>query len=200
MSPVNLIALIALNYNLRLLMANRPISLHGMALWFMASIMMIAASAFAATDQADLAVGMKTLPLLTNKITGTASLAIIYDPANPASKEEANGIKAVLDSGFEAPDLKLTGVLVPVGDLGKMAGSRIAILTGGLSAHYDAINNAAISNSVLTMSTDLDCVRANKCVLGLVSKPHVEIYYSKAAADAAKISFGQVFAMLVKQI
>ena len=167
----------------------------------MASIMIFATSAVAATDQADLSVGMKTLPLLTNKITGTASLAIIYDPANSASQQEAAGIRAILDGGFKAPgDLKLTGMLVPVGDLGKMAGSRIAILTSGLSAHYSAISNTAAANSILTMSTDLSCVQTNKCVLGLVSKPHVEIYYSKAAAAAAKISFGQVFAMLVKEI
>ena len=169
-------------------------------IWAIAGTMFVTSS-FAATDQADLAVGMKTLPLLANKITGTATLAIIFDPNNAASKEEAAGIKAILDSGFEAPgDLKITGVLVPVSDLDKMMGSKIAILTSGLSAHYGAITKVATNNGVLTMSTDLGCVKANQCVLGIVSKPHVEIYYSKTAADAAKISFGQVFAMLVKQI
>jgi hypothetical protein len=171
-----------------------------------ACIIMLAASAFAGpasaiTDKADLSVGMKTLPLLTNKIIGTARLAIIFDPANTASKEEADGIKAILDEGFEAPgDLKLTGVLLPVDDLEKMAGSKIAILTDGLSRHYNAISNVAAKNEVLTMSTDLGCVQTNKCVLGIVSKPHVKIYYSKTAADTANVRFGQVFTMLVKQI
>jgi len=164
-------------------------------------ILLAACPVCAATDQADLSVGMKTLPLLTTKITGVATLAIVYDPDNPTSKEEADGIKAVLDSGFEAPgDLKLIGALVPVGNLGKMARSRIAILTGGLSAYYDAISAAAENNSILTMSTDLNCVKSNKCVLGIASKPRVEIYFSKAAADAAKISFAEAFTMLVKLI
>ena len=165
------------------------------------SIMMLASSALAATDQTDLSVGIKTLPLLTNKIEGSAKIAIVFDPANGASKQEAGGIKAILDAGFEAPgDLKLTGVLVPVGDLATMADSKIAILTSGLSTHFDAISTAAASNSILTMSTDLSCVQANKCILGIVSRPNVEIYYSKTAADAAKISFSQAFKMLVKQI
>lgn len=182
-------------------MANRLVSPWGMVLCAMASIAMFAAPVFATTDQTDLSVGMKTLPLLTTKITGTASLAILFDPANAASKEEANGIKAILDGGFEAPgDLKLTGVLVPVSDLGKIAGSKIAILTDGLHAYYGAISAVAATNSVLTMSTDLGCVQANQCILGIVSRPHVEIYYSKTAAAAAKISFGQVFTMLAKQI
>ena len=173
---------------------------YGLSLAF--CFMVFAASpACAATDQTDLSVGMKTLPLLTNKIIGTASVAIIFDPLNSASKAEAVGIKAIIDDKFEAPGgLKLIATLVPVNELGKIAGSQIAILSSGLSHHYTTIGDAAAANNVLTMSTDLGCVQANKCVLGLVSKPHVEIYFSKAAADAAKISFGQVFAMLVKQI
>lgn len=162
---------------------------------------MLGAPADAATDREDLAVGMRTLPLLTTAIIGEATLAIVYDPDNHASKEEADGIKAILDSEFEAPgDLKLVSALVPVGNLAKMAGSRIAVLTGGLSAHYDAISAAAASSSILTMSTDMSCVRSNKCVLGIVSKPHVEIYFSKTAADAAKISFAEAFTMLAKLI
>ena len=162
---------------------------------------LLACPVSAVTDQADLSVGMKTLPLLTSKIEGSATVAIIFDPDNPTSKEEASGIKAILDGGFEAPgDLKLSGVLVPTDELRRMAGSRIAVITGGMIAHYDAIGAAAATDGVLTMSTDLGCVRANKCVLGIVSKPHVEIYYSKIAADAAKISFDQIFTLLIKQM
>lgn len=164
-------------------------------------VMFFATSTLAATDEQDLSVGVKTLPLLSNKITGTVKLAIVFDPVNPASRAEANGIKAILDGGFEAPgDLKLVGVMLPVADLGMLSGNKIAVLTSGLSGHYDTIRDAASSNGVLTMSTDLECVRANRCVLGIVSKPHVEIYFSKMAADAAKLGFEQAFTMLVKQI
>jgi hypothetical protein len=165
------------------------------------SAIILSMPVFAVTDKADLLVGVKTLPLLNSKIMGTATLAILFDPANPSSQQEALSIKTILEGKFETPgDLKLLGILVPTNDLNKMAGSRIAILTNGLSAHYTAISNAAASSGILTMSTDLGCVRANKCVLGIVSKPHVEIYYSRAAASSAKVSFGQVFTMLVKQI
>jgi hypothetical protein len=155
----------------------------------------------AATDRADLSVGMKTLPLLTNKIEGSVTVAIVFDPASPVSRDDANNIKAIFDGGLEVPgDLKLNGLLVPVNELDKMGGTRIAVLAEGLGPHYEAISAAASAGRILTMSTDLSCVQSNKCVLGMVSKPHVEIYYSKSAADAAKISFGQVFTMLVKQI
>lgn len=166
-----------------------------------AIVILLAPPCYAVTTEADISVGMKTLPLLTSKIEGSATVAIIFDPADASSKDEAASINAILGRGFVAPgDLKLTRRLVPVNDLPRIEGSKIALLTSGLSAHYDAIGSVAANNGILTMSTDLGCVKANKCVLGIVSKPHVEIYYSKVAADAAKISFEQVFTLLSKQI
>lgn len=163
--------------------------------------MAFSAPAFAVTDKADITVGMKTLPLLTTKITGTVTLAIVFDPANAESKTEAQEIKAVLDGNFQASgDIKLVGLLLPVQELGNISHHKIAIITGGLSKYYDAIGAATANTGILTMSTDLDCVRANKCILGIVSKPTVDIYYSRSAADSAKTGFSQAFTMLVKQI
>jgi hypothetical protein len=165
------------------------------------SVTLSSAPCTAKTERADLLLGIKTLPLLTNKIEGSANVAIIFDPASSASKQDAIGIKAIFDSGFEVSgNLELNSMLVPVNELGKMAGTRIAVLTEGLSANYDAISAAASAGGILTMSTDLGCVQSHKCVLGMVSSPHVVIYYSKVAADAARITFGEVFTMLVKRI
>lgn len=170
-------------------------------LFVMAAFALFARPVLAATNQADLLVGMKTLPLLSNKITGTVEFSIIYDPSSPESQVEAVQIKAILDGRFEVPgDIRISSLLVPVMQLDKMANSRLAVLTGGLSHYYPAIGKMAASYHVLTMSTDLECVKANQCILGIVSKPHVEIYYSKIASDNAGISFGQVFTLLVKQI
>ena len=153
-----------------------------------------------ATEQKDLAVGLKTLPLLTNKLSGTAVAAVVFDPANPASKSDADAIKAALDGGMKAGDVAISGVLVPVSDLSKLASAKIAFVAQGTSSSFDKIASAASSNGVLTISTDLDCVKGGKCVLGVVSSPSVEIYYNKAAGDAAKVTFSPAFTMLVKQI
>lgn len=156
---------------------------------------------YADTNKADLTVGMKTIPLLDTKLAGTVKLAILFDPANPDSKQEADRIKAILDGGFQTLDgLKLVGVLVPVDNLDMLRDSKIAVLSSGLAAYYNAINNAVTGNGILTMSTDLGCVRAQKCILGIQSRPRVEIYYSKEAAQNANVVFGQVFSLLVTEI
>ncbi|MDD5587409.1 MAG: hypothetical protein PHY92_10740 [Alphaproteobacteria bacterium] len=154
-----------------------------------------------ATDKTDLTVGLKTTPLLINKITGTAAMAVVFDPSNAASKAEADEIKGIIDSGLEAPGgVKITALMVPVSELNKLGEAKMAFITNGLKASFDAIAPAAASAGVLTMSTDLECVKNNKCVLGVVSKPSVEIYYSKSAAEAGKVGFAQAFTMLVKQV
>jgi len=155
-----------------------------------------------ATDQLDVSVGLKTFPLLTNKITGQATMAIVFDPANAASKSDADAVKAVLDAGIEAPGgAKLVAQLVPVADIAKASGAKVILLAAGTGkGAYDAVANSAAASGALSISTDLDCAKAGKCVLGIVSKPNVEIFYSKAAADAAHVGFAAAFTMLAKPI
>lgn len=164
------------------------------------ALAMLATPAFA-FEQTDLSVGLKTLPMLTNKLSGSAVAAVVYDPANADSKAEADVIKGLIDANPDAPGgVKLTSLLVGVADLAKLSGAKLAFVTKGLSSKFDAVSAAAASAGVLTISTDIDCVKGNKCVLGISSKPTVEIFFSKAAADAGKIGFSQAFTMLAKQV
>lgn len=154
-----------------------------------------------AMDRTDLIIGMKTLPLLNTKISGNIKVAIVYDPAQSSSEQEANSLKSIIDSGLDLPgDLSVDGVMVPTTQMGKIAGSRIALITTGLDNYYNAISATSSQNKILTMSTDLNCVRQNKCVLGIISKPRVEIYYSRIAAENAQISYGEAFTTLIKPV
>jgi hypothetical protein len=164
-------------------------------------LLMMSTPAFA-TDELDLSVALKTLPLLITKLSSPASVAVIYDPANPESKNDAEKIKSMLDMNPDAPgDLKLVSFLLSVSELGKLKGAAIAFVAQPVSeSAYPAIRSAASAAGVLTICTNIACVKANACVLGVISKPQVDVYYSPAAAEAAHISFASAFTMLVKQI
>ncbi len=127
-------------------------------------------------------------------------MAIIYDPANANSKADADAINAAIGGGMDAPGgAKITALMVPVADAAaKISQAKLAFVTRG--ACSDAVGSAAAAAGVLSITTDLDCVKSNKSIIGVVSAPSVEIYYSKAASDAAKIGFSSAFTMLVKQI
>jgi len=171
--------------------------------WLMVCLVVMAAARQAdATDQTDLSIGLKSLPLLTTKIASPATLAIVFDPASPDSKADADGLKSFVDAGLEGPGgVKLVSLMVGIGELAKLSSAKIVVLAKGVNkSAFDAISTAASAAGALSFSADLDCVKSNKCVLGIVSKPSVEIYFSRAAADAAKVGFSPAFAMLAKPI
>jgi len=138
---------------------------------------------------------------MNNRPSGVLSVAVVYDPASSESKADAESIKSNIDSGVGVPSgLKMTSRLVSISGIDKLTDVRLAFLASGISpAGFDSVSKAA-SSGMLTISTDIACVRTNKCVLGIVSKPRVAIYYSPAAAEAAHINFASAFLMLVKQI
>ena len=155
-----------------------------------------------ATDQQDLSVATETLLVLTSKAISPVIVAIIYDEAIPESKTDANSIKSELDKGLEAPSgIKLVPMIVTIKDLSGLREARMAFLAHGLGAPaFEAVSRAAKDMGLLTVSTDMDCVKSGKCVLGITTKPRVEIYYSRAAGDAAHVTFAPVFIMLAKEI
>jgi len=155
-----------------------------------------------ATDQIDLSVGLKTLFLMNNKISGTVAVAVVFDPVNAESKTDAETIKNNIDSGNGIPNgLTLSAHLVSIHDLEKSPGAKVIFLAKDLSAvNFDAVNRTATATGALTMSTDLECVKTNKCILGIVSRPRVTIYFSETAANASHIGFAPAFLMLVQQI
>jgi hypothetical protein len=155
-----------------------------------------------ATDRLDLSVGLKTLPLLTNKILGPAIVAIVFDPASAESMADADAIKGSFDEGLGGPgSVALNGVLTSASDLGAIDRAKIIVVAKGVGqSALDAVAAAADATGALSISTDLDCVKAQKCVLGIISKPNVEIYISRRAAEAAKVEFAPAFTMLARPI
>ena len=153
----------------------------------------------ASMEKIDLKVALKILPLLTKKISGDVVAAVIYDAKVAESKIDAEKIKALIDEGIETPkDVKLTSFLMGSNELGKMSDAKIAFLAAGIPpATLTVINKATSDAGVLSISTNLDYVKANKCIIGVMSKPTVQIFYSKTASDAGKISFSPAFNMLV---
>jgi hypothetical protein len=153
-----------------------------------------------ATEKIDILSGLNTLPLLINKINGDTTIAIVFDSTDSPSRADAFRIKAMIDAGMQVPGGgRLSAMMVSVNDLGKLSRAQIAFITPGLEAHFTDISTATSAASILTITTDIECVRAAKCIVGISTKPSLTIYYSKPAADSAKIEFSQAFSMLVKQ-
>ncbi len=99
--------------------------------------------------------------------------------------------------GLSAGRVTLNGQLVPVGQA--VSGVDAALFVGGAASNAGAVQ-AATSAGVMTVSTDMACVQAGNCVMGVQSEPSVRIVVNSAAASSASVSFSTAFAMMVEEI
>lgn len=155
-----------------------------------------------ATDQSDIATGLKVWLLVNDRPSGTITVAVIFDASNPNSKADAKTIKEDIDKGIGVPEgLNIVATLVSIADIAQLAKPNIAFVANGVSQDgFDTISKAATVSGILTISADTNCVQANKCVIGVTTQPRVEIYYSPVAAEASRIKFAPAFIMLARQI
>ena len=130
---------------------------------------------------------------------GIVTAGIVYDPANPASEAEAAAIEQQAGGGLATGRGTIKVRRIPVNALGGLAGIRVAFVTIGVRDQQQVADLAARS-SILTITADLACVRAARCVVGITGGSQPQITVSRAAARAARVRFGSAFLMLVKEI
>ncbi|MDD4616076.1 MAG: hypothetical protein PHW76_03030 [Alphaproteobacteria bacterium] len=155
----------------------------------------------AAKENTDVLVGVKILSMLNRELPAPLVMGIVYDPGNSESKSSAESIKAVLDAGVKTSEgAGVSGRLIPLAEIDKLSQVSFAFITTGVKAQFDRIAQISASHGILTMTSDIECVRANKCILGIESQNVVQIYFSRAASETAKINFDSAFIMLVKKV
>ncbi|WP_419826549.1 hypothetical protein [Sphingomonas sp.] len=130
---------------------------------------------------------------------GVVSVGVIFDPSNAASQAEAAAIEQQASGGLATGRGTIRVRRIPVSALGGLAGIRVAFVTVGVREQQQVADLAA-RNSILTITSDLACVQAARCVVGITGGSQPQITVSRAAAKAAKVRFGSAFLMLVKEI
>lgn len=158
----------------------------------------ISGSAAGQMTEETVQVGWRAASFLQPRLSGVVPAAIVYQPGNEASEREARVIERQLAGGLGAGSLRLTPRKVSATALHELAGTRVAFVTRG--TNYRQIGSAAAARSILTITSDLGCVRGGYCALAVQSAPKVQITVSRAACTAAKVRFNSAFLMLVKEI
>jgi hypothetical protein len=130
---------------------------------------------------------------------GVVNAGIVFEPGNAASEAEAAAIEQQVGTGLVSGRGTIKVRRVPANALGGLAGLRVAFVTSGVR---DQQQLAAVTarGSILTITSDLGCVQAGRCVVGITGGAQPQITVSRAAAKAASVRFGSAFLMLVKEI
>lgn len=156
-------------------------------------------TASAETSKKDLQVASKALNFMVPKISGSAEVAVVFDPSNAISSTEADQIMAIIGDGLKVGKITLTARKVSAADL-SFGGAKMVILTSGAGNVQSAVKAASDNAGLITVSTDESCVQSGNCVMGVKSSPKVKITINLSATTAANIKFSPAFQMMVNKI
>ena len=152
-----------------------------------------------ATAPKDLKIGIHVIDFITNAPPGRVGLGVVYDSRSRESQEDAQAILASLASVELHVPAGLKPVLVDIRDLDETSDLRAVIVADHMKADYDELADYGRRRHTLVLSSDLDCVRAGKCTVGIASVPRVEVIVSTQQAQASGIQFSEAFRMMVTE-
>jgi hypothetical protein len=130
---------------------------------------------------------------------GILNAGIVFEPGNAASEAEAAAIEQQVGAGLPAGRGTIRVRRIPANALNELSGLRVVFVTVGVRGQQQVADLAARA-SILTITSDLSCVHAARCVVGITGGAQPQITVSRAAAKAAGVRFGSAFLMLVKEI
>ncbi|WP_374764784.1 hypothetical protein [Yunchengibacter salinarum] len=157
-------------------------------------------SALAETTSVEIKIAVRTVSFLQSPPAGEQPVHIVFDPATPASQADADAIAAAMAGGMDAGNTTLVPKLTPLEQAGDVPDGGIVLIPQGTQAHHGAIAAATEGRMILSMSTDLACVRAGHCAVGIESTPKVKILVNRAVVLTEGIKFSSGFLLLVEQI
>jgi hypothetical protein len=151
-----------------------------------------------ATSLKDIQVGIRGVEFLADPPRGQVEVAIIGDPHNKASIQDAQSIIGWLGAA-KGGKVEFVPTMTDVRGLEKAPPMRVAIVAAGMEAHFAAILDYARRNNTLTITADLACVKSGNCVLGVATDPNVEVIVSRQASTTCGVDFVRAFRMMVKE-
>lgn len=160
--------------------------------------LLLGAAPTCSVEALNVPVASRVIAFVQPPYVGTVLAAIVFEPGSAASEAEADAIEQEIiagDIGRNALHVRR----VPSSALAGLNGVKIAFVTSGIRGQQE-LAEVASRYSVLTITSDLACVRASYCVLGVSNTSRAQIVVNRAAAHACRIRFGTAFLMLVKEI
>ncbi len=167
---------------------------------FAVMVLVYAPPALAETTAKDILVAVRTLGFVVDPPLGTVPLAVVFDPAQPQSAADLQTVIQVLDHGTRVGGITVQPVPVAITELDRLVGFRFVLLMAGVQSYRQVIFDRTRGQGVVTISTDLECVRAGLCVMGVAAQPRVQILVNRTASQAAAVEFLVAFRMMITEM
>jgi hypothetical protein len=166
----------------------------------LACLLVFCVPARAEVTAADVQVAARALSFVSNPLKGPVRVGIVYAAGNPKSVQQAQSLRSMLGNGLRVGNLELRPVLVKSTDV---AGTDVDLffLTEFMTVEETPrrLGNRT-RQSILCVTTDIAQVRRGACVMGVRSRPKVEVFVNQASATANDVSFSTVFRVMITEL
>lgn len=157
----------------------------------------VLSAAYADVTEKDLRAFTRAMGFMKPTPSGDVDFAVLYNPQNTESAQDAKTMMRLLSKGYKAGRAKLTPRLVSTANISSLNNADFVYVTLGLSSWHGKISNG---RKALVLSLDKSCVEKGDCMLYVNTQNRVEILVNKKAASAADIEFKPVFMAMVKTL
>jgi len=155
---------------------------------------------FSQLSQRSVEILARALPFIPHIQIGELSVGIVFDEKSVISTKEKDTLLLLLGSGYQVGKYNLIGHAIMVTQLQNLRHFDIIIVTEDTRAFQGEIYEIALTQHILTVSSDFECVLAGNCVLGITTSPKVKIIVNAHARAECQINFAQAFRLLVHEV
>ncbi len=156
--------------------------------------------ALADWTKTDVQVAARALSFVADPLSGSVRVGIVYTPDSPRSVRQAQGLRGMLADGLRIGGLELRPVLLDAADAAS-ADVDLFFLTEFISPpETPRLLGEGTKRPILCITTDIAQVRSGNCIMGVRSKPKVEVFVNRAAASATGITFSTVFRVMITEL
>jgi ABC-type uncharacterized transport system substrate-binding protein len=158
----------------------------------------VSSSVRAEVTRTDLQAAARALSFMERPLTGTVRVGILYAPDSPRSVQQAQDLERLLAAGMQVGRIELRPALVKIGEAAT-ANVDMYFLTEFVDPAAAHLARTASANRPC-VTTDIDHVESGSCLMGVRSRPRMEIVVNREAAKSSGITFATVFRVMITEI
>jgi hypothetical protein len=146
----------------------------------------------------DLQIAGRVLAFQDPRPAPDVTVAIVFDPADPASRQEADALVGLIGPGLTVGDLVLHAVRTEQGQLAGLGTANAVLATAGVN---QAVLGSALSRRrIACLTRHPDQVEHGACTVAICTEPSVEIVVNERNAGADGVRFATAFRMMVREL
>ena len=144
----------------------------------------------------DLQVLGNALAFVQPRPTGDGLLAIVYDRQNSLSRQDAEAILTIIGKSLTASGAVFTPRLVDIDELA----ATFSLVIVAMGANSEAVARTVAAHHALCVTADQAAVQQGVCTMAIRTTERVEITLNYRVAQAAGVSFGTAFRVMVREL